>query len=82
MWNQNDENRIDQYLGDLGEDPAQSLRLSIMPHGRDRSRLQMLITPDLANCGPFTVKCYEKKEEVKEGPVNYASWHPKGEKGN
>ena len=82
MWNQKDEKRIDEYIESLHEKPSSSLRFSIMPHGRDRSRQQMLIVPELADKKHFTIHCYEKKEDVKEGPVHYDSWHPKGEKGN
>ncbi|GAQ39151.1 hypothetical protein AtubIFM56815_007623 [Aspergillus tubingensis] len=82
MWNQKDEKRIDEYIESLHENPSSSLRFSIMPHGRDRSRQQMLIVPELADKKHFTIHCYEKKEDVKEGPVHYDSWHPKGEKGN
>lgn len=82
MWNQKDEKRIDEYIESLHEHPSSSLRFSIMPHGRDRSRQQMLIVPELADKKHFTIHCYEKKEDVKEGAVHYDSWHPKGEKGN
>ncbi|GKZ81643.1 hypothetical protein AnigIFM56816_006164 [Aspergillus niger] len=82
MWNQKDEKRIDEYIESLHEHPSSSLRFSIMPHGRDRSRQQMLIVPELADKKHFTIHCYEKEEDVKEGAVHYDSWHPKGEKGN
>ncbi|PWY75543.1 hypothetical protein BO70DRAFT_372751 [Aspergillus heteromorphus CBS 117.55] len=81
LWNQLTESHIDEYVKGLGEDPDKALRLSIMPHGRDRTRTQMLIVPDLATHKHFSVRCYEKKEDVKEGRVDYGAWGVKGEKG-
>ncbi|PYH95068.1 hypothetical protein BO71DRAFT_440565 [Aspergillus ellipticus CBS 707.79] len=82
LWNQHTEDRIDEYVKSLGEDTATSLRFSIMPHGKDRSRQQMLIPPDLATSKHFSVKCYAKKDDVKDGAVDYAHWNIKGDKGN
>ena len=67
---------------DSSWDPDTTVRLSIMPHGKDRSATQMCIPPGLVSKVKFDAVCKEEKDDVKDQHVNYSSWkNVKGEKG-
>lgn len=81
---QTTETNLDNYIKSLDSswEPDTTIRLSIMPHGRDRSATQMCIPPGLINKTKIHALCTEKKDEVKSIPVDYSTWkNVKGQKG-
>lgn len=84
LWMQTTETNLDNYIKALDStwQPDTTIRLSIMPNGKDRSALQMCIPPGLISKLHIDAVCTEKKDDVKNVPVDYSKWeNVKGEKG-
>ncbi|ROW13767.1 hypothetical protein VPNG_03521 [Cytospora leucostoma] len=83
LWNQNTETNLDNYIKSLDSswNPDTTIRLSIMPNGKDMSAIQMCIPPALVEKVKFHAVCKEKKNEVKDDHVDYSKWkNVKGKK--
>ncbi|KAK7740675.1 hypothetical protein SLS53_005143 [Cytospora paraplurivora] len=83
LWMQTTSTNLDNYIKSLDKswNPDTTIRLAVMPHGKDRSRTQMLIPPGLVDKVKFHAVCKEKKDEVKNIPVDYSKFkNVKGKK--